>query len=237
MNPVIKIEDLGRLDYRTAWDMQKDLFNQILAEKENKNSTENTLLFVEHNHVYTLGKSGDRSNLLISDNQLNELKASFVQVDRGGDITYHGPEQLVVYPIFDLENFGIRTREFVFRLEEAVIKLLKSYNIIASRKKSAAGVWLDADNSKARKICSIGIKSSRSATMHGIALNVNTDLAYFGYINPCGFVDKTMTNMQHECDCDVDMQDAKERLLVQIAKVFSATIVTKGSIDKAFPSC
>jgi lipoyl(octanoyl) transferase len=237
MKPTIILENIGKLDYPAAWELQKKYFEEIIQDKTDNKITKNTLILVEHHHVYTLGKNGERQNLLISDERLREINAIFVQVDRGGDITYHGPGQLVVYPVFDLDNFGIRTREFVYRLEESVIKLLKSYQIETSRMDSAAGVWIDAGNQNARKICSVGIKSSRGATMHGIALNINTDLRYFSYINPCGFVDKSMTSMQIETNNDLDFNEIKERLSMFISAEFRANLLTQIPGDPGFPSC
>lgn len=237
MKDVIFVEDLGRMNYAEAWEIQKKYFEEILHQKDIQKQTQNTLLLVEHAHVYTLGKHGERQNLLISDDRLKEINATFVPVDRGGDITYHGPGQLVVYPIFDLDNFGIRTREFVYRLEESIIKLLKSYGIVASRLESAAGVWLDANNENARKICSVGIKSSKSATMHGIALNINTDLRYFSYINPCGFVDKSMTSMHLESNKKIDFHEIKERFILFLSSEFKAKLISRVEGDNSFPSC
>jgi len=237
MTPTIYIENIGKLNYQPAWELQKKYFQQIIQDKTDNKITKNTLILVEHNHVYTLGKHGQRQNLLISDERLQEINAIFVQVDRGGDITYHGPGQLVAYPVFDLDNFGIRTREFVYRLEESVIKLLKSYQIEASRMESAAGVWVDVGTQNARKICSVGVKSSKGATMHGIALNINTDLRYFSYINPCGFVDKRMTSMQLETNNVMDFNEIKERLTMFISSEFGANLVTQIPAESGFPAC
>ncbi len=226
MLPTINIKDLGQYEYGACWDYQKSLFSKILENKHQNWPSKNTLLLVEHPHVYTLGKHGKKENLLITDQWLNEIGASFYEIDRGGDITYHGPGQLVVYPVFDLENFGIRTREFVYRLEESIIRLMQDFEIKASRMKGAAGVWIDANLPTARKICSIGIKSSRGATMHGIALNINTDLKFFSYINPCGFIDKGMTSMQVELKkTKINFEIVKNQLVEEISGVFEAEIL------------
>lgn len=221
----IYLNDLGIKAYKPTWDFQKELFSSIIEQKKNKELTKNTLIFVEHPHVYTLGKHGDINNLLITREFMNKIGAEFYEIDRGGDITYHGPGQLVVYPIFDLENFNIRTREFVFLLEKSIIELLKEFNITASRKEGAAGVWLDSELPTARKICSIGIKSSRGATMHGIALNINTNLDYFTYINPCGFKNNGMTSIQKEKNQFIDIDKVKKLFLDKIAAVFNAKIM------------
>ncbi len=224
MQNQITVEDLGYLSYKEAWEYQKAKFNNIIENKLQGKATENNLLLVEHPHVYTLGKHGKKENLLISKDFLKKINAEFYEIDRGGDITYHGPGQMVVYPIFDLENFGIRTREFVNRLEETIIWLLRKYNIQTSRKQGAAGVWLDSQKTSARKICSIGIKSSRGATMHGIALNINTDLKYFSYINPCGFTDKGITSMQIELKKVVDFSAVKKEFMYLIGEIFNSQI-------------
>jgi lipoyl(octanoyl) transferase len=218
----IDYQDLGFINYKDAWDYQIALFEQLL---QNKNSEQaNTtlyLLFCQHQHVYTIGKHGNKSNLLISENQLFEKGIAYYHIDRGGDITYHGPGQQVVYPVFDLDEFRINTKEYVFRLEQAIIDALEKFSISGTRLDGAAGIWLDAQTrSKARKICAIGIKSSRRITMHGIALNVNTDLSYFSYMNPCGFIDKGVTSMQTELGHQLDQELVKRELYKSILKQF-----------------
>ncbi len=201
--------DLGVAGYMPVWKQQEELHNGIIAAKLRGEDTKNYLLFVEHNHVYTLGKSGNEANMLINAIQLQAAHAEFVKVNRGGDITYHGPGQLVVYPIVDMANFGVGVKDYVDRLEEVVIRTVGEYGITGERLEGATGVWLDAHTSRARKICAIGIKCSRYVTMHGFALNVNTDLKYFNYINPCGFVDKGVTSIAKEVGHEVSMSDVK----------------------------
>ena len=191
-------KDVGRKDYKETWDYQTDIFTRLLDSKKPgtlaaesvMNILPGTLIFVEHPHVYTLGKSGSENNLLLDLIQLKAKDASFYRIDRGGDITYHGPGQIVGYPIFDLEVIKVGLREYIFRLEEAIIKTVNEFDITASRLEGGTGVWIDPEIAgKARKICAIGVKASRYVTMHGFAFNVNTDLAYFNNINPCGFTD------------------------------------------------
>ncbi|MCB2221107.1 MAG: lipoyl(octanoyl) transferase LipB [Bacteroidetes bacterium] len=222
-------KDLGIMDYSDAWDFQKKLlsqvqeiklFNQQLPYCE-QTSNYNFLLFVEHPHVYTLGKSGKEHNLLVNEAFLREKGAQFYKIDRGGDITYHGPGQIVGYPIFDLEAFNLGVKQYVHLIEQAIIQTLEKYNILGNRLKGATGVWLDTDiPGKTRKICAIGVKVSRYVTMHGFAFNVNTDLDYYHYINPCGFVDKGVTSMEKELKSKVDIEEVKNVLHDQLAKVF-----------------
>lgn len=192
-----------------AWKQQEELHQEVIAAKLRGEDTGNYLLFVEHNHVYTLGKSGSEANMLINAIQLQAAHAEFVKVNRGGDITYHGPGQLVVYPIVDMANFGVGVKDYVDRLEEVVIRTVGEYGIKGERLEGATGVWIDAHTPKARKICAIGIKCSRYVTMHGFALNVNTNLDYFNYINPCGFVDKGVTSIAKEVGHEVSMIEVK----------------------------
>jgi lipoyl(octanoyl) transferase len=219
-------QDLISIEYKKAWEYQEKLFNQILAEKV-KNPTGNDeelagyLLFCEHPHVYTLGKSGAENNLLIDSAFLKKINAEFFRIDRGGDITYHGPGQIVGYPILDLEAFGLGVRQYIHNLEDAIIKTLEEYNIASSRLDSASGVWLDAGNPiRARKICAIGVRASRFVTMHGFAFNVNTDLDYFNYINPCGLSDKGVTTMEKELGGKIDINEVKEKLRIHLSSVF-----------------
>ena len=215
MSKKITYKDLGAMPYAEAWEYQEQLFNEIIAAKTGKEEKyhNNYLLFCEHPHVYTLGKSGSVNNLLINEEALKQKGASFFRTNRGGDITYHGPGQIVGYPILNLEVFGIGIRRYIEILEEAVILLLKGYGVNAGRLEGASGVWLDAGiPMNARKICAVGVRSSRFVTMHGFAFNVNTDLEFYNYINPCGFVDKGVTSMQKELGAEQDMEKVKAEL-------------------------
>ncbi len=225
---MFKFIDLGIVDYQKAYQIQSQYFNQNIDRKQAGQPTQNTVLFVEHPHVYTLGKHGQRSNLLADEQQLKQIQATFVTTDRGGDITYHGPGQQVVYPVIDMDFFGILTKKYVWALEEVVIQLLREYEIAARRLEGAPGVWLYADGRKQpEKICAIGVKVSHNITMHGLALNVNTDLSYFDYINPCGFTDKGVTSIEKELGHKVDMQQIKDLLQKYFEKVFSQFIHTE----------
>lgn len=215
-------EDLGVVEYSQAWSYQLELFNKTIEKKKKKEATENRVLFCEHTHVITKGKNSDESNVLLSEQLLASRGVSLFQIDRGGDVTYHGPGQLVGYPIFDLESMNIGLRQYIFNLEEVIIQLLDEYGLVAGRLKSAPGVWLDfLDESKARKICAIGVRSSHFVTMHGFALNVNTDLSYFSLINPCGFIDKGVTSMEKELGAKVDLFDVKEKTRKVFLRVFN----------------
>ena len=218
----LTFNDLGLINYKKAWDYQLELFNDLISKKNlGQSNKQQHILFCEHPHVFTIGKSGDQSNLLINTDLLKAKSIEYYHIDRGGDITYHGPGHQVVYPILDLDEFGINTREFVNRLEEAVIQTLNEFSIKASRLDGAAGIWIDVDNKpKCRKICAIGVKSSRRITMHGLALNVNTDLNYFSYMNPCGFVDKGVTSMQKELGQVLDSAVVKSQLQKNIELQF-----------------
>lgn len=202
--------DLGIASYMPVWKKQEELHGEVIASKLRGEDTKNYLLFVEHDHVYTLGKSGSEANILINAIQLQAKHAEFVKVNRGGDITYHGPGQLVVYPIVDMANFDVGVKEYVDRLEEVVIRTIGEFGIKGERLEGATGVWIDTLTPKARKICAIGIKCSRFVTMHGFALNVNTNLDYFNYINPCGFVDKGVTSIAQEVGHEVSMEEVKK---------------------------
>jgi len=219
MNNLI-FQDWGLTDYEDAWKRQESLFEKIIAEKKAAQPTENYLIFCEHPHVYTLGKSGDQNNLLLNYIQLQAANASFVRTNRGGDITYHGPGQIVGYPIINLENFSLGLKQYIFKIESAIIELLVLYGISATRLRGATGVWLDAENANARKICAIGVRSSHFVTMHGFALNVNTDLKYFNHIHPCGFTDKGVTSMQKELGQTIDIQKVKNDLRNIFEKIF-----------------
>lgn len=220
MNKNIEFTDWGIIEYNKAWSEQEKLFSSIIDNKKTGNPTSNILVFCEHPHVYTLGKHGNEQNLLLNYIQLQAKNAQFVHTNRGGDITYHGPGQLVGYPIFDLANFNIGLKKYIFLIEEAIIRTLSEYTIKATRLDGATGVWLDIDTPRCRKICAIGVKSSRFVTMHGFALNVNTNLEYFGYINPCGFVDKGVTSMQAELGFEVNFAEVKQKLKQQIFYLF-----------------
>lgn len=209
--PNIIFEDWGIIDYAEAWKKQEELFNKALHQKQSRQTVQNRIVFCEHPHVITSGKHADRQNILFPEEMLDRKGVSFFQTDRGGDVTYHGPGQLVVYPILDLETFGWGLKQYIATIEEMVIRLLKDhYGILSERLPGATGIWLDTENSaRTRKICAIGIKSSRYVTMHGLALNVNTDLSYFSLINPCGFIDKGVTSVARELNTPQDMNDCK----------------------------
>jgi len=224
----VLFEDLGLIDYQKAWDYQEKLNKesvQIKLDKRKKPelsaTTKHHLLFCEHPLVYTLGKSGSLDNLKLNQEELEDISASFYKINRGGDITHHGPGQLVVYPIFDLEKFYTDIHRFLRELEEAVILMLAEFGIKAGRYDGFTGVWLDADDgAKARKICAMGIRCSRWVTMHGIALNVNNDLGYFNNIIPCGIDDKDVTSISKELSHKVEMKEVKKVLLEKLAEVF-----------------
>jgi len=203
--------DWQTIDYKTAWDNQEALFQKIIQTKKEKQDTHNleTVFLCEHPHVYTLGRNGQVNNLLINEDFLRKINATFYRIDRGGDITYHGPGQLVGYPILDLENHGNSLKGYIYKMEEAIIQTLEHFGIQSARLAGATGVWLDGNTPNARKICAIGVRASHFVTMHGFALNVNTDLTYFNYINPCGFVDKGVTSMQRELGRVVDLDEIK----------------------------
>ena len=204
--------DLGRIEYEKALERQTVAFNALLEAKAQGRTGENRLFFCEHQPVLTIGKSGKDTNLLIPEEQLVQRGISFYHINRGGDITYHGPGQLVCYPILNLEEFHLGLKEYVHLLEEAVIRVCASYGIEAGRLEKATGVWLEGSTPRARKICAIGVRSSHYVTMHGLALNVNTDLRYFSYIHPCGFIDKGVTSLRQELKHEVPMDEVKQRL-------------------------
>ncbi len=214
--------DIGLKEYKKAWDIQEDIHSKLVSNK-NKGGTPDTigtLIFCEHPHVYTLGKSGQRNNLLINEEFLTKINATYFQSNRGGDITYHGPGQLVGYPVFDIDTMGLGVKAYVHKLEECVIAFLKEYGIDSTSLDGATGVWLDADKPTARKICAIGVRVSKAITMHGFALNINTDLTYFNHINPCGFVDKGVTSMQKELGKKFDISHIKQELKGVFKAVF-----------------
>jgi len=218
---MIEYQDWGLVEYNEAWAKQESLFSTSIEKKMQELPTDNYLVFCEHPHVYTLGKSGDEQNMLLNMIQLQAKHATFVHSNRGGDITYHGPGQVVGYPIFDLANFELGLKQYIFRIEEAIIQTLSLYRIPSTRLEGSTGVWLDVGEPACRKICAIGVRSSRYVTMHGFALNVNTQLEYFSYINPCGFFDKGVTSMEKELGGKVDMDELKVRLIECIEKQFS----------------
>jgi lipoyl(octanoyl) transferase len=219
--------DLGAMPYREAWDFQEKLLSEIVAQKlapgypQEGNPTPNYLLFVEHPHVFTLGKSGSEDNLLVNYIQLQAKNAEFVRTNRGGDITYHGPGQIVGYPVLNLDYFTKGVRDYVEKLEEAIILCLEQYGIRCDRLAGATGVWIDPHvTGAARKICAIGVRVSRGVSMHGFALNVNTDLSYFNLINPCGFTDKKVTSISQETGKEIDFEEVKNILKSSLAGVF-----------------
>ena len=222
-------QDLGRIVYAKALDIQTEKFNALLAAKAKGEKGRNELLFCEHDPVLTIGKSGKDSNLLIPEARLQALGVSYYHINRGGDITYHGPGQLVCYPILNLEEFQLGLKEYVHLLEEAVIRVCASYGIEAGRLEKATGVWLEGDTPRARKICAIGVRSSHYVTMHGLALNVNTDLRYFSYIHPCGFIDKGVTSLRQELKHDVPMDEVKQRLEEELRKLFQLPVAKCGA--------
>ncbi|MEJ6734293.1 MAG: lipoyl(octanoyl) transferase LipB [Flavobacteriales bacterium] len=227
----VVFQDLGHIDYKQAWDYQEKLFDQIIAIKrqnrreETNLETQSYLLFCEHPHVYTLGKSGDEKNLLVNEEYLKSRGATFHKINRGGDITYHGPGQIVGYPILDLENFFTDIHKYLRFLEEAVILTLADYGIESGRSDGETGVWLESGTDNARKICALGVRSSRWVTMHGFAFNVNPDLDYFGNIIPCGIVDKSVTSMEQELGKKVDIQEVRDKLKVHLATIFEMTLL------------
>ena len=231
----VKHINLGLIDYKEAWDYQEELFQAIIdvkrANRKRENEglaleqTQSKLIFCEHPHVFTLGKSGQQSHLLVNEEQLAAKGARFYKINRGGDITYHGPGQLVGYPIFDLDNFFTDIHKYLRYLEEAVILTLAEYGIKAGRIKGSTGVWLDWDNPKARKICALGVKTSRWVSMHGFAFNINSDLSYFGNIIPCGIPDKKVTSLQEELEQEIDVQEVKNSLKTHIVNLFEMQLI------------
>lgn len=218
--------DLGTMEYARCWQLQQELFDQYLKRKAEHLSSETVgeLLLVEHPPVYTLGKSGKSENLLIPEAMLRELGATFFHIDRGGDITFHGPGQLVGYPILDLEAIGIGLRAYIEGLEEAVIRTVAHYGITAGRVAGASGVWLDGEKAAARKICAIGVRSSRFVTMHGFALNVATDLRWFDRINPCGFKDRGVTSIEKETGLKLSLEEVKPVLINNLSEILNVKI-------------
>ena len=234
----IRIKDIGLIDYMECWSLQKEFFEKLIASKTesvsgigqsasnagqnlSQNDAKQIILLCEHPHVYTLGKSGKENNLLINNEFLSRIGASFYKVDRGGDITYHGPGQLVGYPILDLETLGIGLKEYIHKIEEAIICTVRRFGIDAGRSEGATGVWLQADGTKTlRKIAAIGVRSSHFVTMHGFALNVDPAMEYFRYINPCGFTDRGVTSIAQERGQEVNINEVKQTFIEEFGKVF-----------------
>jgi len=232
----VKYINLGLIDYKEAWDYQEDLFQAIIdVKKANRQrekdelpleKTQSKLIFCEHPHVFTLGKSGQQSNLLVNEKQLAAKGARFYKINRGGDITYHGPGQLVGYPIFDLDHFFTDIHKYLRYLEEAVILTLAEYGIEAGRIEGSTGVWLDWNNPKARKICAFGVRSSRWVTMHGFAFNINADLNYFNNIIPCGISDKAVTSLHIELEKPIDMNEVQEKMKKHLQDLFCMKLIS-----------
>lgn len=213
----------GMIEYTEAWNRQAELFNARVEAKKTQNNLPDVVVLCEHPPVYTLGKSGVIENLLVSNQTLKDRGVSFFKTDRGGDITFHGPGQIVGYPIFDLEHFSIGLRQYLFNLEEAVILFLKEFHVKGERMEGATGVWIDVNEPGAtRKICAMGVKSSHFVTMHGLALNINTDLSYYQLINPCGFTNKGVTSLSVETGNEQDMDFCRNILFEKMIQVFNA---------------
>ncbi|MDP3466837.1 MAG: lipoyl(octanoyl) transferase LipB [Daejeonella sp.] len=230
-NKKVIFQDWGLVDYQQAWDRQEQVFAEtVMAKTQNRNNNtddpvHNHLIFVEHPHVYTLGKSGKPENLLLDEAGLANKQATYYKINRGGDITYHGPGQIVSYPILDLDNFFTDIHLYLRTLEEAVIMTLADYGIQSGRYEGYTGVWLDADNERARKICAMGVRCSRWVTMHGLAFNVNTDLSYFRNIVPCGIDDKDVTSLERELGFKPDIEEVKQKLKLNIGSLFEMEIL------------
>lgn len=234
INKKVRFEELGLVDYQQAWDYQEKLLAEnVTLKAQNRNlspeqqqTTTNHLLFCQHPHVYTLGKSGHLENLLLSETQLSEVNATFYKINRGGDITYHGPGQLVGYPILDLENFFTDIHRYMRTLEEAIIRTCADYGLTAGRIDGLTGVWLDFETQQnPRKICALGVKCSRWVTMHGFAFNVNTDLSYFGNIVPCGISDKAVTSLQQELGRELSLSEVAEKLRGHLVDLFAMELI------------
>ncbi|MCC9041792.1 lipoyl(octanoyl) transferase LipB [Myroides sp. M-43] len=237
MNKQVKLIDLGEKDYKDTWDYQEQIFQSILDVKirnrreERTDATDNYFLFVEHPHVYTLGKSGDAHNMLLNDEQLKAKGATFYKINRGGDITYHGPGQVVGYPIIDLENFFTDIHKYLRLLEETIILVLQDYGVESSRSEGETGVWLGAGTPFARKICAMGVRASRWVTMHGFAFNVNSDLGYFDNIIPCGIRGKGVTSLNVELGVEyVDEDEVREKIIKYFSELFEARVIRQESL-------
>ena len=234
MNKKVIIKNIGLIDYKEAWDYQESLFDEIVSIKDRNRKAEvqeesyNYLIFCEHPHVYTIGKSGKLENLLISEDFLKSKSATLHKINRGGDITYHGPGQIVGYPILDLDNFGVSIKNYINGLEEVIIRTLQHYNIVATRSAGATGVWLDAESPvNTRKISAIGVRTSHWVSMHGFAFNINTDLDYFGYIVPCGIQGKSVTSLEKELGRKIDIEEVHQILKKEFSNVFDMEFVMK----------
>ena len=231
MKPSVIVHDIGLIDYQEAWDFQEELFKATVDLKisnrkgSSEKRTSNHLLFCEHPHVYTLGKSGKASHLLLNEKELQDKNAIFYKINRGGDITYHGPGQIVAYPILDLEQFFTDIHKYMRLLEEAVIRTISAYGLKGGRIDGMTGVWLDAGTTKERKICALGVKASRWVTMHGIGFNVNTDLDYFSNIVPCGIEEKAVTSMKKELGSALNMDEVKSILLQELKESFGFSVL------------
>lgn len=233
MQQHVRFYDLGNIDYKTCWDLQETLLSKIVGNKvdnrnlpeDKKHTPEHYLLFCEHPHVYTLGKSGDEQHLLADEKGLSDAGATFFKINRGGDITYHGPGQLVGYPVFDLDHFFNDIHKYLRYLEEAVIRTCADYSVVCGRIEGLTGVWVDADlPGRSRKICAFGVRCSRWVTMHGFAFNINTDLSYFGKIVPCGISDRGVTSLAKELNREIDMEEVKVKLLLHLSSLFGFAI-------------
>ena len=229
-NKKVLVIDIGRKSFSDAWDYQEKVFKKIINQKvqnrskDKKIETKNFLILTEHNHVYTIGKSGDDNNLLIDKNELIKREIEYYKINRGGDITYHGPGQIMVYPIFDLDNFFTDINLYLRKLEEIIIKTLQSYDIKGFTIKGETGVWVKDENGLSKKICAFGIRASRWVTMHGLCLNVNPDLSYFDFIIPCGIEDKGVTSLSHIKKEVIDINQVKSKLVEEFKLVFNAEI-------------
>ncbi|HLW62700.1 MAG TPA: lipoyl(octanoyl) transferase LipB [Flavobacterium sp.] len=240
MNKIVQLQDLGQKDYKETWDYQEKLFQEIVAIKSQnrkdetlQKETPNYFLFVEHPHVYTLGKSGHIENMLLNEEQLKTKNATFYKINRGGDITYHGPGQVVGYPILDLDNFFTDIHKYLRFLEEAIIKTMADYGLKGARSEGETGVWLDVGTPFARKICALGVRASRWVTMHGFALNVNSDLGYFDHIIPCGIRGKAVASLNVELGVEkVDEEEVKRKILHYFEELFEAEITTLKPTDQ-----
>lgn len=231
INKIVQVQNLNLIEFKKAWDYQEELFQKVVAVKQgnrqskNDHPTSNFLLFCQHPHVYTIGKSGKESNLLINEDFLKSKGASLFRINRGGDITYHGPGQIVGYPILDLDNFGISIKSYIHKLEEVIILSLLHFGINSTRSDGATGVWLDADDpAKSRKICAIGVRTSHWVSMHGFALNVNTDLNYFNYIIPCGIQGKSVTSLEKELGSEMNITEVQSVLKRNFQQVFDMNL-------------
>lgn len=220
MNKEIIYNDLGLIDYKKAWDFQEKTMQSVIEQKINKTKNKNYLFLCEHPNVYTIGKSGEENNLLVNNDFLKSINATYYKINRGGDITYHGPGQIVGYPIINLDDFNLGVKSYVNNIEQVIINFLKNYDINSSRLNGATGVWLGVGTKNERKICAIGVRVNRGVTMHGFAFNINTDLQYFNHINPCGFVDKGVTSLSKEKNQIFDLDKIKIELKDEFLKVF-----------------